>query len=108
MEFSKSEKNNPVTKSRFYFVRKNFQRNWQLYIFLLPALIYFIILHYIPMYGVQIAFKEYFANLGIFGSPWIGFEHFDRFFNSFYFWRLLKNTIVLNLCGLILFPLPII
>lgn len=88
--------------------KKNVLRNWQLYVFMLPALTYFFILHYIPMYGVQIAFKDFYANLGILGSPWAGFEHFERFFSSYYFWRLLKNTIILNLYGLLLFPLPII
>src|SRR5690625_2711068 len=100
------EKN--VRRSSDLKVIKNLLRNWQLYLFLLPALTYFFIFHYIPMYGVQIAFKEYFANLGIVGSPWVGFEHFERFFNSYYFWRLLKNTIILNAYNLILFPLPII
>src|SRR5699024_8239211 len=100
------EKN--VKKSRNNKVIKNLLRNWQIYLFLLPALTYFFIFHYIPMYGVQIAFKEYFANLGIVGSPWVSFEHFERFFNSYYFWRLLKNTIILNAYNLILFPLPII
>ncbi|HEX7065235.1 MAG TPA: ABC transporter permease subunit [Bacillales bacterium] len=89
-------------------IKKSLLRNWQLYIFLLPALTYFFIFHYIPMYGVQIAFKDFYANLGIVGSPWVGFEHFLRFFDSYYFWRLLKNTIILNLYGLLLFPLPII
>lgn len=84
------------------------KRNWQLYVFLLPLIIYFFIFHYIPMYGVQIAFKEYYASRGIFGSPWVKFEHFERFFNSYYFWRLLKNTIILNAYQLLLFPLPII
>lgn len=88
--------------------KKSFFRHWQLYMFLLPALIYFIIFHYIPMYGIQIAFKEFYANLGIWGSPWVGFEHFERFFHSYYFWRLLKNTIILSTYGLLLFPLPII
>lgn len=54
-------------RSKFYQVKKNFARNWQIYVFLLPAVAYFIILHYIPMYGVQIAFKNFFANLGIWG-----------------------------------------
>nr|WP_246569949.1 ABC transporter permease subunit [Lentibacillus saliphilus] len=89
-------------------ILKSLQRNWQLYIFLLPAVVYFFIFHYIPMYGIQIAFKDYFANLGMFGSPWVGFEHFERFFESYYFWRLLKNTIILNAYNLLLFPLPII
>lgn len=83
-------------------------KNWQLYVFLLPALLYFIIFHYIPMYGVQIAFKEFYANLGIWGSPWVGFEHFERFFNSYYFTRLLKNTVILSAYSLLTFPLPII
>src|SRR5690625_277461 len=102
------ESENHNGKGRLYSIRKSFSRNWQLYIFLLPALVFFFIFHYIPMYGVQIAFKDYYANLGIHGSPWVKFEHFERFFNSYYFWRLLKNTIILNAYGLLLFPLPII
>jgi putative aldouronate transport system permease protein len=89
-------------------IKKIFLANWQLYLFLVPALAYFFIFHYIPMYGVQLAFKDYFATSGIFGSPWIGFDHFTRFFNSYYFWRLLKNTLLLSLYQLLLFPLPII
>ncbi|WP_238456185.1 ABC transporter permease [Lederbergia galactosidilytica] len=87
---------------------KNFLKSWQLYTFLLPALLFFVIFHYIPMYGVQIAFKDFFATMGINGSPWVGFEHFERFFNSYYFWRLLKNTLIISLYQLCLFPLPII
>lgn len=68
-----------VHESKLDRVKKNFRRNWQLYTFLIPALTYFLIFHYIPMYGVQIAFKDFYANLGITGSPWIGFEHFTRF-----------------------------
>jgi putative aldouronate transport system permease protein len=94
--------------SKFKKLKKNIQRNWQLYVMLSPILIFFIIFHYIPMYGVQIAFKDFYANLGITGSPWVGFEHFERFFSSFYFWRLLENTVVLGLYHLLLFPLPII
>nr|WP_246218218.1 ABC transporter permease subunit [Litoribacterium kuwaitense] len=82
--------------------------NWQVYTLLLPAIIYFIIFNYVPMYGVQIAFKDYIANLGFWGSPFVGFDHFERFFNSYYFWRLLKNTLLLSLYELVLFPLPII
>ncbi|WP_404456495.1 ABC transporter permease subunit [Virgibacillus necropolis] len=94
--------------NKFQRTKKSLLKNWQLYILLLPALLYFLIFHYIPMYGVQIAFKDFYANLGIMGSPWVGFDHFTRFFDSYYFWRLLKNTIILNVYGLILFPLPII
>lgn len=93
---------------RTYLIKKSFLRNWQLYLFLLPMITYFFIFHYIPMYGVQIAFKNYLPNLGFWGSEWVGLKHFETFFNSFYFWRLLRNTIFLNLYGLLLFPLPII
>lgn len=92
--------------------RKSFLRhlrgNWQVYTLLIPALTYFLIFNYIPMYGVQIAFKDYIANLGFWGSPFVGLEHFERFFNSYYFVRLIKNTLILSLYELILFPLPII
>lgn len=99
-----------VTTSEPVFKRmkKALAKNWQLYVFLLPALSYFIIFHYVPMYGVQIAFKNFFASEGIWGSPWTGFDHFTRFFESYYFWRLIRNTIILSLYQLLLFPLPII
>ena len=80
---------------------------WQLYLLLLPAAVYFVIFHYVPMYGAQIAFKDYFANKGIWGSPWVGMENFERFFNSYYFWRLLRNTLILSVYQLLLFPLPL-
>lgn len=109
MQLEKTEMDVSVTQqSHFHRVKKSLLMNWQLYIFLIPALAYFTIFHYVPMYGVQIAFKDFFATEGIMGSPWVGFEHFDRFFSSYYFWRLLKNTLLINLYQLILFPLPII
>lgn len=89
-------------------IKTNFRRNWVLYMFLAPALIYFLIFNYIPMYGIQIAFKDFYANLGINGSPWVGLKHFERFFSSYYFERLLKNTLALSFYSLALFPLPII
>lgn len=95
-------------KKKGYLIRKNFRRNWQIYLFLLPVVLYFFIFHYIPMAGLQIGFKDYYATRGMLGSPWVGFKHFERFFESHYFWRLLINTIVLNAYGLLLFPLPVI
>ncbi|NGP43840.1 sugar ABC transporter permease [Bacillaceae bacterium SIJ1] len=97
-----------LSESRFQNVKRHMAVNWQVYTLLLPAIIYFIIFNYVPMYGVQIAFKDYIANLGFWGSPFVGFDHFERFFNSYYFWRLLKNTLLLSLYELVLFPLPII
>ncbi|MFD2700403.1 ABC transporter permease [Paenibacillus shunpengii] len=88
---------------------RSWTRNWELYLLFLPVLAYFIIFHYIPMYGVQIAFKDFIANKGIMGSPWVGFEHFERFFDSFYFWRIIKNTLGIGIYELVVgFPIPII
>lgn len=83
--------------------------SWQLYVLILPAFAYFLIFHYGPMYGVQIAFKNYMPSLGIWGSPWVGLRHFEKFFDSYYFWDLLKNTLGISLYSLIVgFPLPVI
>ncbi|MBW4840039.1 MAG: ABC transporter permease subunit [Paenibacillaceae bacterium] len=84
-------------------------RNWQLYLFIAPALLSVLIFSYVPMYGIQIAFKNFIPVNGILGSPWVGLDHFVRFFNSYYFWDLLWNTLGISLYGLIIgFPLPII
>lgn len=75
---------------------------------LLPVT-YYIVFHYLPMYGVQIAFKNYVAALGITGSPWVGFRQFERFFNSYQFWPLIRNTLSLSISQLIFgFPIPIL
>lgn len=87
---------------------KKLLQNYDLYLLLLPTLLYFLVFHYFPMYGVQIAFKNFNATLGIMGSPWIGFEQFTRFFQSYQFWTVLKNTIGLALFELAVFPIPII
>ncbi|WP_238985059.1 ABC transporter permease [Bacillus kwashiorkori] len=83
-------------------------KSWQLYVLLAPALLYFLIFKYIPMYGVVIAFKNFRPIDGIFGSQWVGFDHFIRFFNSYYFWDLIWNTLSISLYQLLLFPIPII
>lgn len=84
-------------------------RHWQLYVLIAPVMLYFIVFHYMPMYGVQIAFKDFIATKGIWGSPWVGFKHFERFFDSYFFWRLLKNTLGISLYELAVgFPIPIV
>ncbi|MBS4207918.1 sugar ABC transporter permease [Bacillus sp. FJAT-50079] len=93
-------------KKRFNWRRMKI--NWQLYLLLTPAIIYFLVFKYYPMYGVQIAFKDFRAIDGILGSEWVGFEHFVRFFKSHYFWELIKNTLGINLYALALFPISII
>lgn len=80
-----------------------------LYLFLLPMVIYIIVFNYAPMYGLQIAFKNFNAAKGIMGSEWIGFTHFQRFLTSPLFWSLLKNTLALSLYQLVVsFPIPIV
>ena len=88
---------------------KRYGKNWPLYLMLLPGIVYIFIFHYIPMYGVTIAFKDFYASKGILGSPWVGLENFQRVFNSPDFLRLIWNTLSLSLYQLILtFPIPII
>lgn len=83
--------------------------NWQLYVLILPAIIYFIVFNYFPLYGIQIAFKDYKAVQGIAGSAWVGLKHFKTFFEAYYFERLLKNTLLLNVYYLLWsFPIPIL
>ncbi|MBG9451250.1 sugar ABC transporter permease [Cytobacillus firmus] len=97
----------PIKRKKRLNIKKILS-NYQLYLFLLPALIYFIVFHYVPMYGVLIAFKDFVATKGIMGSPWVGFKHFERFFDSYQFWTLIKNTLGLSITQLIVgFPLPI-
>lgn len=85
------------------------RNNWQLYVLVLPAIIYFVVLNYLPMYGVQIAFKDYKAVKGIAGSAWVGLKHFKTFFDAYYFKRLLTNTLLLNVYSLLWsFPIPLI
>lgn len=88
---------------------KNIRKNTDLYLLFLPVLLYFAVFHYWPMYGVQIAFKDYLATQGITGSPWVGFKHFQRFFRSYDFWIVISNTITLSLYSLAVgFPVPIV
>jgi len=90
-------------------LKKSFQKYWDLYLFISPVIVYFVIFHYFPMYGVQIAFKNFVASKGIWGSPWVGFDHFERFFKSFYFMRLIRNTLGINLYELLVaFPAPLL
>lgn len=89
-------------------LRKNYLNNWQLYLMLLLPVIWMLIFCYYPMLGVQIAFKNFKLSKGIWGSPWVGLDNFTRFFNSYQFTRVLKNTLVVSIYNLIAgFPLPI-
>ncbi|QGG58590.1 ABC transporter permease [Paenibacillus sp. B01] len=84
-------------------------RNWQLYVMIAPVIAYYLVFHYAPMYGIQIAFKDFRINKGIWDSPWAGFKHFERFFDSYFFERLLTNTLELGAYLLAVgFPIPIL
>jgi len=89
--------------------KRDFARNHTFYVMLIPLVAFYLIFHYYPMYGAQIAFRNYSVGKGITGSPWVGLKHFKTFFNSMYFERLLGNTLMINfidiVCG---FPLPIL
>ena len=82
---------------------------WQLYLLILPVVVYFIIFHYLPMYGVQIAFRNYSITKPILEAKWVGLTYFKRFLNSPMFPQLMKNTVVLSFYDLVVgFPFPVI
>ncbi len=84
-------------------------RNWELYLFVLPLVVYLIVFRYVPMYGVQIAFKDFSVSRGIQGSEWVGLRYLSQFFRSFYFETVIRNTLTLTILSLILgFPLPVL
>ena len=88
---------------------KRILHSYQLYVLILPTILYLVIFQYWPLYGILLAFKDYQPSLGILGSPWVGIKYFQRFFNSPVFWELIRNTLQLSLYGLAAgFPLPIL
>ena len=84
--------------------RRDLRRCWQLYLMILPAITTVFIFHYIPIYGVQIAFKDFRTSLGIWGSEWVGLKHFKRFLQYPDFWRIFWNTLRISLYGFATFP----
>ncbi len=85
------------------------KREWQLYVMLLPTIVWLLVFLYKPMYGLQIAFKDYSIFRGIAGSPWVGFEHFNTLFDNDQFLRALRNTLIMSAYGLLFgFPVPIL
>ncbi|MCD8022478.1 MAG: ABC transporter permease subunit [Lachnospiraceae bacterium] len=88
---------------------RRIRQSWQLYVMLLIPVALTVIYKYIPMYGIQIAFRDYKASRGYLGSEWVGLYWFKRFFSSPNFARMIRNTILLSLFGLLWsFPVPII
>ena len=88
---------------------KQIWKNKTIYIVLFPALLWYLIFVYVPMGGLTLAFKDYKANLGILGSPWIGLEHFENLFEDIEFWNSVGRTLKINILRLLItFPMPII
>lgn len=107
--FDASEAQRRRNPSRMVRIGDHLKREWQLYVMLLPTIIWLLVFLYKPMYGLQIAFKDYSIFRGVAGSPWIGFEHFETLFNNDQFLRALKNTIIMSAYGLLFgFPVPIL
>lgn len=95
-------------KKKNGYIVKRLKESWPWYVLLLPGLIYLLIFSYGPMYGVQIAFKDFRASRGIMGSEWVGLKHFIRFLKYPLFWQMLKNTLSITLYTLATFPCAII
>lgn len=88
---------------------KDWRRNKGIYLMLAPVILYYLIFQYGPMYGAQIAFRDFIPTKGIWGSEWIGWENFANFFSGIYFTRLVRNTLAINLLDVLLgFPAPIL
>jgi putative aldouronate transport system permease protein len=88
---------------------KQVAKHWEFYVLLLPGIILTIIYKYIPIYGVQIAFRDYNAMDGFFGSTWVGLKWFNRFFSNYNSARMIRNTVLLSLYSILwTFPIPII
>jgi len=99
----------PSLKNKLIRLADHLKREWQIYVLLAPAIIWFILFLYKPMYGLQIAFKDYSIFRGVAGSPWIGFEHFETLFSNDQFIRAVWNTIHISALNLLFgFPAPII
>lgn len=102
---------NKISNNKSFALRtkKYWEHNWQLWLMLLPAIVYIFIFCYVPMYGVQLAFREYSFTEGITGGKWVGLKYFKQYFESPMFWPTLRNTFVISLTSIVVgFPAPII
>ncbi|SFJ59417.1 putative aldouronate transport system permease protein [Paenibacillus sp. UNC496MF] len=98
-----------ASRSKLQRVKRELNRGKYVYLMLLPVMLYYLIFQYLPMVGIVISFQNYAPGLGFFESKWVGFKHFIDFFNGYYFWRLIKNTLLLNFWLLLFgFPAPIL
>ena len=90
-------------------LRKDFVRNRTVYLMAVPVVAFFLVFYYVPMLGLVISFKRFTPALGILGSPWVGLKYFEDFFQSYFAFRIIRNTILLSVLSLVWgFPAPII
>ncbi len=95
--------------SEYALIRKDLRRRPHVYLMIVPVLAFYVVFHYAPLVGAIIAFKDFSPKAGIFGSPWVGFKHFQAFFASIYFVRILSNTLIISALDILFgFPAPII
>ncbi len=98
-----------MQKTRRPSVKRSLRKYWDLYLLLIPVVAYFVLFKFLPMYGLQIAFRDYKPRRGFWGSDWVGLKHFIRFFSTYTCWQIISNTLVLSLLTLLFtFPLPIL
>ena len=92
-----------------YSIWKQYKKCKYLFLMFIPVILYFVIFCYVPMYGVIISFQDYYPRLGITGSEWVGFKHFEKLFTGRYFFPVLRNTLIISVSKLLFgFPAPII
>ena len=106
---STNPKSRSVLQAAIHTLKKDYHRYKYVYIMMAPVIAYYVIFHYWPMYGAQIAFRDFNIRRGIFDSAWVGLRHFEAYFRSYYCWRLIRNTLLINLYSVIFgFPAPIL
>lgn len=99
----------PVSRKAIYGALRKLGGSKQLYMMMLLPILYFVVFQYVPMFGIQIAFKKYLAVRGIWDSPWVGWKNFRKLFDSYLFWQIIRNTLGLSFYQLLVaFPIPIV
>lgn len=101
MQTKEMEKLSRKPGNHFSDILLGYKKNSLFFLMLLPTIIYFIVFHYLPMYGVTIAFKDYYILKGIMGSKWVGLKHFKDVFSGLFFWPVFKNTLIISFYKLI-------
>lgn len=108
-ESHKIKRMKPAASGYRELALRSLKRHWQLYILVIPPILYFLIFKYYPMLNAVLAFKDFNVVKGIWGSPWVGWKHFELFLDNPMFWVLVRNTLILSFFLLLAgFPIPIL